>query len=89
MSRDSWSGGPMQVGAYKNFPWWRAPQTWRQLAWSHFWAFAAGVVVCAGLMQRNHVDFSEHKPTPSISQSTSAEDCAHEVKSDKVTLECK
>lgn len=90
MSRDSWSGGRMQVGAYRNYPWWRAPQTWGQLAKFGGFCFAAGMVVAIGLMQRAEVDFSDHKkPTPSVSQQMSAEECAKEIKGHNVTLECK
>lgn len=60
MSRNSWSGGPFQVGSYKNYPYWRAPQVWGHFVKVIIGSVIVGAVLMLFLVQK-HPDLRELK----------------------------
>lgn len=65
-SKDSWSGGPLNVGAFRNYPYWRSPRVWKDAAKLAAIACAAGAVAMCGFMQ-SHPELAtspDGKPKP-------------------------
>lgn len=52
-SRDNWTGGPLNVGAFRNYPYYRAPRVWKDAAKLAAIAFLMGSVTMCGMMQRH------------------------------------
>lgn len=62
-NKNGWTGGPLNVGAFRNYPYWRAPRVWKDLGKALVAAFAIGFVVALWLSQKNP-DLRELKSRP-------------------------
>lgn len=62
-SKNSFFGGPMNVGAFRNYPYWAAPQVWGHAVKLAGVAFVVGVIFTLWLVQK-HPDMRELKSHP-------------------------
>lgn len=66
-SRNSFFGGPMNVGAYRNYPYYAAPRVWKHAAQLALIAFGLGMVIMLYLVQKNpELQELKTQPKPTV-----------------------